>query len=99
MESVVEPSGSISRREVQQGIKRRSNENMRCGYEIPGMILLQAYLCTYSLLRGVTFSSNALSPMMLPLLETFLKLLLWNSLQCHHHTFCGIFNILKFSSF
>jgi hypothetical protein len=28
---------------------------MRCGYEVPGMILLQAYLYTYSLLTRVTF--------------------------------------------
>jgi hypothetical protein len=51
-------------------------ECMRCGYEVPGMILLQAYLFTYSLLRGVTFevpllSNYALSPTVLPLLETF----------------------------
>jgi hypothetical protein len=50
-----------------------------CGYDVPGMILLQAYLYNYSLMRGVTFevlplSSYALSPMMLPLLEHF-----WNS--------------------
>jgi len=50
--------------------------NMRCGYEVPGIILLQSYLYTYSLLRGVTFkilslSSYTLSPMMLLLLETF----------------------------
>jgi len=49
-----------------------------------GMFLLQAYLYTYSLLRGVTFkvlplSSYALSPMMLQLLETFLELMLCNS--------------------
>jgi hypothetical protein len=31
-------------------------KDMRCGYEVPGMILLQAsYLFAYSLLRGVTF--------------------------------------------
>jgi len=41
------------------------------GYEIPGMILSQAYLRTYTLLREVTFeilpfSSRALSPNMLP---------------------------------
>jgi hypothetical protein len=46
---------------------------MMCGYEVPR----QAYLHTYSLLRGVTFkvlplSSYAHSPM----LETFFKLLL-----------------------
>jgi hypothetical protein len=29
---------------------------MQCGYEVPGIILLQAYLYTYSLLRGVTFN-------------------------------------------
>jgi len=46
------------------------------------MVLLQTYLYTYSLLRGFPFevsplSSYALSPTMLPLLETFLELLLW----------------------
>jgi len=51
----------------------------RCGYEVPRMILLQTYLYTYNLLRGVTFivlplNSYALSPMMLQLLETFLEL-------------------------
>jgi len=51
-----------------------------------------AYLYTCSLLRGFNFkvlplSSYALSPMMLPLLETFLELLLWNSFQCHCHIF------------
>jgi hypothetical protein len=60
---------------------------MRCGYEVTGMILLRAYLYAYSLLRGVTFevlplSRYAFSPTMLPLLETFLGLLLWNSFQC-----------------
>jgi hypothetical protein len=52
---------------------------MKCGYEVPGMILLQAYLYTYSLPRGVTFevlpmSSYALSSVMLQLLETSLEL-------------------------
>jgi len=70
---------------------------------IPRMILLQACLFTYSLLRGVTFtvcplSSHALSTMMLPLLETFLELLLWNSFQCCHHIFLDVFSILKSSS-
>jgi hypothetical protein len=33
-----------------------------CGYDVPGMILLQAsYLCTHSLLRGVTFEVLPLS--------------------------------------
>jgi len=55
---------------------------------------LQTYLYTYSLLRGVTFevcpfSSYVLSQMMLPLLETFMELFLWNSIQCHHYTFFG----------
>jgi len=27
----------------------------RSGYEVPGMILLEAYLCTYSFMIGVTF--------------------------------------------
>jgi hypothetical protein len=63
---------------------------MRCGCEVPGVILLHPYLYTYSLLRGIAFkvfplSSYAVSPMMLPQLETFLELLLWNSSQCHHH--------------
>jgi hypothetical protein len=43
-----------------------------------------------SLLRGAIFeilhlSSYAISPTMLPLLETFLELLLWNSYQCRRH--------------
>jgi len=53
---------------------------MRCGDEVPGMILLQACLYTYSSLRVVTFevlplNSYAPSPTMLPLLEIFLELL------------------------
>jgi len=52
-----------------------------CGYEVPGMILLQAYLYKHSLLREVNFevfplSSYALSPWMVSLLGTFLELLL-----------------------
>jgi hypothetical protein len=63
-----------------------------CGFEVAGVILLQSYLYTYSLLRGVTFealylSSYALSPTMLPLLETFLELLLLNSYQSCFHIF------------
>jgi hypothetical protein len=51
---------------------------MRCGSEVHEIILLQAYLYTYSLLRGVTFevillSNYAHSPMLLSLLETFLN--------------------------
>jgi len=63
---------------------------MRYGYEVSGMILLQALcLYTYSLLRGVTFevlslNSCALSLMMLSLLETFLELLSWNSFLWRH---------------
>jgi hypothetical protein len=73
---------------------------MRCGYEVPGLILLQAYPYTYSLLRGVTFKvlplmCYALNPMMLPLLGAILELLLSNSFQCHHHIFLDVFNILK----
>jgi len=64
------------------------------------MILLQAYPYTYSLLRGFTFevcpfSSYALSPTMLQLLETFLELLLWNSFQYCLHIFLDGFNTLK----
>jgi hypothetical protein len=59
-------------------------KEMKCGYEVTGMILLQVYLYTSSLLRGITFkvlpfNSCACSPMMLSLLETFLEFLLWNS--------------------
>jgi hypothetical protein len=32
-------------------------KNMSCGYEVSGMILLKAYLCTYSLQRGISLSS------------------------------------------
>jgi hypothetical protein len=64
----------------------------KVGYEVTGMILLQAHMYTDSLLRGVSFEvlslcSYALGPVMLPLLGTFLELLLWNSFQCHH-IFC-----------
>jgi hypothetical protein len=66
----------------------------KCGYEVLGMILLQAYLYTYNLLRWVTFEalplrSCALSPPMLSLFITFLKHLLWDSFQYHHHFFIG----------
>jgi hypothetical protein len=62
-----------------------------CVCEVAGMILLQACLYTYSLLTGVMFevppppslNSNELSSTMLPLLETFWELLLWNSFQCN----------------
>jgi hypothetical protein len=62
----------------------------RPGYEVTGIMSLQLHLYTYNILRGVTlqvlpFSSYALSPTMLPLLETFLELLLWNSFHCRHH--------------
>jgi len=63
------------------------------------MILLQAYRYNYNTLRGVTFevlplSNYVLSPTMLPLLETFLELLLWNIFQCRVTCF-DVFNILK----
>jgi hypothetical protein len=50
--------------------------NTKCCFEVCEIILLQAYLYTYSLLGGVTFevlplSSCALRLTMLPLLETF----------------------------
>jgi len=66
----------------------------RSGYEVAGMDFIATYLnmYTYSLLRGVSFkvlplSSYAFSPMRLPLLETLLELLLWNSFKCHCHIF------------
>jgi len=53
----------------------KGNSHSRCGYEFPGMILLQVYLYTYSSLTGVTFEllplgSYKLTPVMLPLFET-----------------------------
>jgi hypothetical protein len=62
-----------------------------CGYEVSG-IFFQAYMYTYSLLRGVTFevlifSSYALRPTMLPLWETIFESLLWSSFQCRLHIF------------
>jgi hypothetical protein len=62
---------------------RACNKHTRYGYDVPGMVLLKAYLYTYNILRGgvnfkvLPLSSYALSPTMLPLLETFLELLLW----------------------
>jgi len=58
----------------------------RCGYEVPRMILLEAYLYTHSLQRGVTFealplSSYAFIPKMVSVLETFLVLVMWNNFQ------------------
>jgi hypothetical protein len=65
-------------------INRYTEQCMRCDYA--------RIRVHYSLLKGATFeghplSSYALSSMMLPLLETFLELLLWNNFQCHHHIF------------
>jgi hypothetical protein len=84
---------------IQNGLKQGDAlspllQNMICGYEIPRIILLQAYVYTYRLLRGVTFkvlplSSYALCSVMLPLLEKFLELLLWSSFLCSHHIFLG----------
>jgi hypothetical protein len=83
-----------------------SYQPTKCVHEVPGMILLQVYLYTHSLLRGVNFEvlplgSHALSPTMLSLLGTFVELLIWNSFQCRRHIFWGggdFFNILKSSS-
>jgi hypothetical protein len=55
-------------------------------YEVPRMILLQAYLYTYILQGGVIF---AVLPLSYALSVTFLELLLWNSFQCHRHIFFG----------
>jgi len=63
------------------------------------MILLQAsYLYTYILLRRVNFQVLPLSLTMLPLLEIFLELLLWNSFQYRRYIFWDVFSILKSSS-
>jgi hypothetical protein len=66
-------------------------QHTRCGYDkVSGTTLLQAFLYTYNLLRGVTFKvlplgSHELSPLMPPLLNIF-----WNS--C-----CGIaFGVITF---
>jgi len=78
---------------VEQTKMMIGKELRRCSYEVLGTILLQnSCLYIYSLLRRVTFevlplNSCALSPTMLPLLETFLELLLWNSFQCRRHVF------------
>jgi len=70
----------------------------RCSYGVPGMSLLQAYQYTYNLLRGghlqsTPLSSYTLSPMMLPLLETFPELLLWNSVQSRCNFFFWMFSL------
>jgi len=75
---------------------------MRRDYEVPGMVLCQVCLYAYSLLRGITFevlllSSHALISVMLSLLETFLKCLLWNSFQCHCPIFFFFFGSLQYS--
>jgi len=49
---------------------------MRCGYEVPGMILFQVYLYIYSLLRDVTLEvlplrNYALSRTMVSVMELF----------------------------
>jgi len=83
-----------------------SSPSRRCGYEVTGMIsffLQDSYLYTYSLQRGVTFkvlplSSYVLSSTMLPLLETFMELLLWKSFLCRRHVSLNVFIVLKFSS-
>jgi len=65
------------------------------GYEVLIIFFYFASIPVYfQLLRGVTFevlflSSYVLSSTMLPLLETFFELLVWNSIQCHQHTFFG----------
>jgi len=56
------------------------------GYKVLGMILLQAYLYTYSLLRGVTFqilplSSYVLSPTMLHCSKHFWNTCWWIALS------------------
>jgi hypothetical protein len=48
---------------------------MRCGCEVPWMILLRVCLYTLSF-KVLTLSTYALSPVMLALLEPFLELLL-----------------------
>jgi hypothetical protein len=61
--------------------------NTRCGYEVPGMFLLQEYLCILnSLLSGVTFKVLPLSSYALsPTVGNNSELLLGNSFQCPCH--------------
>jgi hypothetical protein len=59
----------------------------RCGYEVPGMILLQGYLYTYNLLRGVTFEVLPLNSYILndaATVANILEYLLWSTFQCRH---------------
>jgi len=57
---------------------------MRCGCKVPGKMLLQAYLYTYSSLRVLNFevlplSSYSFSPTMLALLGVFFGTpVVWN---------------------
>lgn len=71
---------------------------MRCVYEVPRIILLQIFLYTYSLVSVATFkvvhlSSHTLSPVMLPLLETFMEHFFQNNLQCCCYIFLSVFNV------
>jgi hypothetical protein len=70
----------------------------RCGYEVS----LQTYLHTHSLLRGVTFevlhfSSCALSPTMLPLLEIFFGTPVVEYISVSSLVFFGGGGILQYS--
>jgi len=60
------------------------SRSTRYCYEVLGMILLQAYLCNYSFRDGSPskyspVSAYAISPTMLPLLETIFEILLWKT--------------------
>jgi hypothetical protein len=66
-------------------------ENLQ-GVAMKFMIFFQVYPHAFSLLRVVTFevlpwSSYAFGPIILPPLETFLQVLLWNTFQCQRHFF------------
>jgi len=78
----------------------RVSLHTRFSYELPKMILLKAHLSTHSLLRGVIFEvfpfrSYAISPAMLPLLETFLGLLSGIPFNAVNTFFMYVFSILK----
>ena len=73
--------------------------SMRRCCKVPGVILLQAVLCSYTLTGGVNFevTLNSCTLSLLPLLETVMELLLQNVLHCYH-VYVNIFDVLTPSS-
>jgi hypothetical protein len=71
-----------SKWKITMGLHRLPKLCMRCGHEVPGMVLLYAHW--EGLPSVLPLNCYALSLTMLPLLETSLELLLWNSFKCCH---------------